>query len=114
MTWGTIVQCIINTWPEYNDKYLVAEEITIVVQINGKVRANIVVATDASEDTIVEAAKADTNITTHLENGIRKTIYVPKKSCKFCCLVLLFILSLEKKSKISYNQAKIERKYFYG
>jgi leucyl-tRNA synthetase len=73
----------IGHWPKYDDKYLVADTLTIVVQVNGKVRANIQVAADASEKDIVGAAQAAENIKTYTEKGIKKTIYVPGKLVNF-------------------------------
>lgn len=71
-------------WPEHDDKYLVEDNMTIAIQVNGKLRGEIEVATDASEESIVEAAKADSKVSAHLkENEIRKTIYVPNKLLNF-------------------------------
>lgn len=68
----------IDSWPAYNETYLKTDEITIVVQINGKVRAEILVAADANEDEVIALASAHEKIMSHLEGKtIRKTIYVP-------------------------------------
>lgn len=73
-----------DTWPKYDDKHLVSDDITVVVQINGKVRANITVAADANQETIESAAKADAKIQEHLQQKeVRKTIYVPRKLINF-------------------------------
>src|SRR5207249_2818079 len=45
-----------NHWPLHDEKYLVADTITIVVQVNGKVRANIQVPTDSTEVHIAKVA----------------------------------------------------------
>ena len=67
-------------WPSYDEKKLVLDEFEMPVQINGKMRGKVTMAMDASEDDAVEAAKADNNISSHLENKeIRKVIYVPGK-----------------------------------
>jgi leucyl-tRNA synthetase len=71
-------------WPKHDEKYLVQDEITIVVQVNGKVRANITMPNDASEEKIVEAAKADSKVEEYLnKKEVRKTIYVPQKLVNF-------------------------------
>lgn len=72
-----------STWPKFDEKYLVSDEITIVVQVNGKVRANIQVAINASEDEIVESAKADEHVASYVADGVKKTIYVPQKLVNF-------------------------------
>ena len=51
---------------------------TIVVQINGKVRAKLELRAESTEDEVATAAMADRNIQTHIEGKqIRKQIYVP-------------------------------------
>jgi leucyl-tRNA synthetase len=59
---------------------LAIEEITLVVQVNGKVRARIAAAAGVSEDEALALALADPNVCAHL-NGkeLRKRIYVPDK-----------------------------------
>ena len=49
-------------------------------QVNGKVRGKVTVAADASQDDVLAAAKADDNVSRHLEGvSLRKVIYVPGK-----------------------------------
>lgn len=74
----------VGEWPVHDKKYLVSEEIVIVVQVNGRVRANITMPADASEEAITEAAKADTKVAEYLnEKEVRKIIYVPQKLINF-------------------------------
>ncbi|MBC7546821.1 leucine--tRNA ligase [Candidatus Saccharibacteria bacterium] len=71
-------------WPAYDEQYLVMAEQTIGVQINGKIRSEITVATGADEQTIVSAAQSDPRIIDSLAGSIvRKTIYVPGKLINF-------------------------------
>lgn len=71
-------------WPVHDQKYLQQDTVTVVVQVNGKVRANITVAADADEQTVVEAAKADLKVAEYLkEKEIRKEIYVPLRLVNF-------------------------------
>lgn len=71
-------------WPVHDEKHLVSDQITIVVQVNGKVRANIVVPATSSEEDIVKAAKADGKVAEYLnKKEARKTIYVPGKLVNF-------------------------------
>lgn len=69
-----------SSWPEYDEQYLASDTMTIVVQINGKVRAQLTVAANASEETIIAAARADQKVQAHL-NGQepKKTIYIVGK-----------------------------------
>lgn len=73
-----------STWPIHDEQYLVEDTMTIVVQVNGKVRAQLQVAADSEKDAILAAAEADSNVAAHL-NGqpIKKSIYVPKKLVNF-------------------------------
>jgi leucyl-tRNA synthetase len=71
-------------WPEHDPAYLVADTLTLAVQINGKVRAKIEVPADADEDTVLGLANADANVSRHLEGAtIRRAIYVPGRIVNF-------------------------------
>ncbi len=67
-------------WPKYEEEYLVSDTMTIVVQVNGKVRAQLTVPTDASEEAITAMARADEKVQAHL-NGQepKKIIYIAGK-----------------------------------
>lgn len=74
----------ISQWPEHDEKYLVQDKVTIVIQVNGKLRGEIQVAPDASEESTVMAAKANDKVASHLKDQtIHKTIYVPGKLVNF-------------------------------
>ncbi len=73
-----------DSWPKWDEKYLVSDTMTIVVQVNGRVRGQLEVATDASEDQIIEAAKQDNKVAGYLaDHEIKKAIYVPGKLVSF-------------------------------
>ena len=73
-----------DSWPSYNEQYLVSDTVTLVVQVNGKLRATLQIAADADEATSVETAKQDAKVVAHLaEKEVIKTIYVPKKLINF-------------------------------
>ena len=67
-------------WPELNESLLVESEIQLIVQVNGKLRARILVPADVSKEDAEKAALADENVTAHT-NGktVRKVIVVPGK-----------------------------------
>lgn len=55
-----------------------------MVQVNGKVRANIEVSKDAEEQDVIAEAKADPKVTEYIKNKeLRKTIYVAHKIVNF-------------------------------
>lgn len=65
-------------WPKYDEKYLAKEQIEIVVQVNGKRRANILVPTNADEDQIKTTALQNENVSRFVQDkAVRKAIYVP-------------------------------------
>ena len=71
-------------WPVHDPKYLVQHVLTIVVQVNGKLRGTIEVAADSTEEETVQAALAQENIKMQIANKeIVKTIYVPGKLVNF-------------------------------
>ncbi|MEO8105534.1 MAG: leucine--tRNA ligase [Candidatus Saccharibacteria bacterium] len=73
-----------DSWPAYDEKYLVSDVMTIAVQINGKLRGEIVVAADAIEEAIVASAQTNEKVAGHLAaQTVRKTIYVPGKIVNF-------------------------------
>ena len=67
-------------WPSFDKAVAAEEEITIVVQVNGKVRSRIQVAASESDDTIKGLALNDNKIRQFIgDNQVIKEIYVPKK-----------------------------------
>jgi len=68
------------TWPAYDEAKLVEDEIEIVVQINGKVRAKLLVAKDASREQMEQIALSDESVKEQVEGKtVRKIIAVPGK-----------------------------------
>ena len=67
-------------WPEARKELLVAEEVTIVFQVNGKLRGQGQFAKEVDKDVVISAAKADAKVQSFLEGKeIVKEIYVPGK-----------------------------------
>ncbi len=67
-------------WPSFNESYLVEDEKTIIVQVNGKLRARLQVAANIDKDALEALALADENVTPYTDgNEIRKVIVVPGK-----------------------------------
>jgi leucyl-tRNA synthetase len=67
-------------WPAYDEQLLVEDEVEIVVQINGKVRARIRLSILATEDEIKTAALANPKVQQLIAGStIRKIVVVPKK-----------------------------------
>lgn len=67
-------------WPQYNEKLTVADEVTIAVQVNGKVRGSVLIDINATKEEIEKEALGIENVKKHIEGkNIVKVIVVPKK-----------------------------------
>jgi leucyl-tRNA synthetase len=67
-------------WPIVDDSALVEDEKLIIVQVNGKLRAKITVAADATKETVEEIGFNDENVSKFIDGKtVRKVIYVPGK-----------------------------------
>jgi leucyl-tRNA synthetase len=65
-------------WPYWDEGAIRVEEITLVVQVNGKLRDRIEAPADVSEDMARELALTSPKVRPHVEGReIRKSIYVP-------------------------------------
>jgi leucyl-tRNA synthetase len=67
-------------WPAFDPAIAAEEELTIVVQVNGKVRGRITVGTDESDGRIKELALAEERAVKFIEGKqVEKVIYVPRR-----------------------------------
>jgi leucyl-tRNA synthetase len=70
------------SWPEWDDKWLMSDSVTIAIQVNGKLRGNIEVPTESiqNKNYILEQAKSEPGVAKYLAEGeLVKEIYVPGK-----------------------------------
>lgn len=66
------------SWPGWDERLLVEDEIEVVIQVNGKTRSRVAVPRDATEDAVFAAALADPTTLRFIEGkAVRKRIYVP-------------------------------------
>lgn len=71
-------------FPEFDEKYLISDVVTISVQINGKLRGTVDIAPDASEADVASEANKNEKVKKYLEQGdIRKIVYIPGKTINF-------------------------------
>lgn len=71
---------VASPWPAFDPSAAAEDEITVVVQVNGKVRGKVVVSASSSDDEIKVKALADEKVKRFLEDvAINKVIVVPKK-----------------------------------
>lgn len=74
-------------WPEYDEEKTKENDVEIVIQIMGKVRAKITVPVDMAKDDVLAAAKAEPKIAELLDGKeIKKEVYVPGKLVNFVAL----------------------------
>ena len=66
-------------WPDFDDAKIMQDTMTIVVQVNGKVRAKLQVATSAGEDKIKQLALSDESVKRYVVGEPKKVIYVKNK-----------------------------------
>jgi len=67
-------------WPKWDEALIKEEEITLVVQVNGKVRDKAIVPVSISEDEAKKLAAQQAKVRPHLEGReVVKVIYVPRK-----------------------------------
>jgi leucyl-tRNA synthetase len=67
-------------WPHYDARFLIEDEIEIVLQVNGKVRDRIKMALDATDAQLEAAARANEKVRNAVgSQEIRKVVVVPKK-----------------------------------
>ena len=70
-----------DVWPKWDEKHLVADEVEMVVQVNGKLRARIQIPAEDAEDKekLEKYAKADKKVKTFTDGKeIIKVITIPK------------------------------------
>ena len=67
-------------WPSVDEQALSRDELEIVIQVNGKVRAKMLVSAQADKETVEAAALAEPNVQRFIEgNTVRKVIVVSGK-----------------------------------
>jgi leucyl-tRNA synthetase len=72
------------SWPSVDASLLVDDVVTYAIQVNGKVRGNVSLAVDATDEAIIAAAKAEENVVKHLAGKEpKKVIIIPKKIVSF-------------------------------
>ena len=71
-------------WPTYDESLLETSTVDVPVQVNGKLRGKVTVATDADGDAIQSAAEADESVQRYLaDRDVVKVIVVPGRMVNF-------------------------------
>jgi leucyl-tRNA synthetase len=74
-------------WPQFQESVARASEITVPVQVNGKVRSRLTAAADASDDELREAALKDPQVARHLEGKTIRKVVVAKGAARLVSIV---------------------------
>ncbi|MGF1528612.1 MAG: class I tRNA ligase family protein, partial [Candidatus Competibacterales bacterium] len=73
-------------WPQVDEAALTRDTLELVVQVNGKVRGKIQVASDASQETIRATALEDAHVQRYVgDQPVRKVIVVPGRLVNVVC-----------------------------
>ena len=72
----------VQDWPQYDEKYLVDDEVTYGIQIDGKTRGEVRVATNADKETVEKAAH-DVVVARLEGKTIKRVIVVPGRLVNF-------------------------------
>ena len=71
-------------WPQLDAQKLIRSQVKIVIQVNGKLRDEIEVDAEATQELILKAAEKTAKVAPYLAQGkLIKSIYVPKKLVNF-------------------------------
>ena len=83
---GEFVSIHKEQWPTYDESKLAKDSVTVVVQVNGKMRSSLVVSTAdvQQKEEIEKRAKDSENVMNHLNGkSIKQVVYVPGKILNF-------------------------------
>lgn len=81
---GKKTDLVLEKFPIADSKYLVDDEITLPIQVNGKLRGEALVPKDISQDAAEKIARAHDKVIPFLEGKtIRKIVFVPGKILNF-------------------------------
>jgi len=73
-----------DNWPKWDESYLKTDTVTVIVQVNGKLRAKLTVAADTAEDEVKQLALSEENVQKFVGDKLpQKVVYVPGRLLNF-------------------------------
>lgn len=73
-----------SSWPKFDEELVKDDHVTIVVQVNGKVRGKIEVEANSNQEKVESLVRVNEQINKYINEGsIKKTIFVPNKLISF-------------------------------
>ena len=76
---GNKKSIFLSSYPVFDDKYLVKDEIEVAFQINSKLKARIVVPSGITEEKVRELIKTDEKLSALITGEIKKIIIIPSR-----------------------------------
>ncbi len=75
-------------WPQYDAEAIVASEVTIVIQVNGKVRSKLTMPVGASDKEAEAAALADLKVREYTQGKLSEEGHCcSRQACEYRCVV---------------------------
>jgi leucyl-tRNA synthetase len=73
-----------SNWPSFDESKIIESQVSVAVQVNGKLRGTISVPQDAAEDDVIIAAREEENVARYLD-GVeeRRIVHVPGRLVNF-------------------------------
>ena len=73
-----------SNWPSFDESKIIESQVSVAVQVNGKLRGTINVPQDAAEDDVIIAAREEDNVARYLD-GVeeRRIVHVPGRLVNF-------------------------------
>lgn len=69
----------IETWPEFDESKMTQDEVTIAVQINGKIKGSLTVSFGSTQEDVWQKVQENESIAKHIASEPKKIIFVPNK-----------------------------------
>ncbi len=74
---GNTASVHVDGWPTWDEALLKEETLTIVVQVNGKVRATLLLESDVTKQQVEAAALADDHVKQFVTGAPKRVVYIP-------------------------------------
>ncbi len=73
-----------SNWPSFDESKIIESQVSVAVQVNGKLRGTISVTQDAAEDDVIISAREEENVARYLD-GVeeRRIVHVPGRLVNF-------------------------------
>jgi leucyl-tRNA synthetase len=70
----------VQSWPAWSAELAKDDEVTVAVQVNGKMRARLTVSADSTDDELRQLAFKEPNVVKYIQDGsVQRVIVVPRK-----------------------------------